>query len=237
MNEPSQGLLVDATPHPCPYLAGRRAVLPMRWYPHRIEGEAFDQLLALSDRRVGRTLYRPSCPDCQACEGLRLPVAEFTPSRSQRRLLRRNADLEVLAGPPVVDRERLALFNRHKLERGLGEEGTTAAHYRNWLTVSCVRTVETRYLLDGRLVGVGILDLGAQDASSVYFYFDPDCADRGLGTFSVLAELAWLRSQGFRYYYLGLYVAECARLSYKARFTPHERLVEGRWQRFDTGSA
>lgn len=161
-----------------------------------------------------------------------MPIADFEPSRSQRRVWRRNADLEVLAGPPVANRERLALFNRHKLERELAEEPTPLEHYRNWLTTTCTRTVETRYLLDGKIIAVGILDLGARDASSVYFYFDPDHAERGLGTFSVLAEIAWLRGQGYRHYYLGLYVAGCERLNYKTRYLPHERLLDGVWTRF-----
>ncbi len=229
---PADGLLIDRTPHPCPYLEGRVAVLPTRWYP-RIEPDRFDQLLAASDRRVGRTLYRPACPACTACQAIRIPLADFRMRRSQRRVWRRNQDLRVTVGPPRVDAERLTLFNRHKLERGLADRPTTARAYQEWLVTSCVRTVETRYHLGDRLVAVGILDLGRRAASSVYFYFDPDLSRRGLGTFSVLAECAWLRRQGLDWYYLGLYVRDCPQLAYKARFTPHERLVDGSWRRFE----
>ena len=98
--------------------------------------------------------------------------------------------------------------------------------------MTCTRTVETRYVVDGRLFGVGILDLGRRDASSVYFYFDPDEDRRSLGVFSVLAEIEWLKRQGYRYYYLGLYVKGCAQLNYKARYLPHERLEKGQWVRY-----
>jgi arginine-tRNA-protein transferase len=70
----------------------------------------------------------------------------------------------------------------------------------------------------------------------VYFYFDPDEGKRSLGTFSVLAELAWWRRQKGRYHYLGLYVEDCRHLVYKARFFPHERRVGGVWTRFPSAS-
>lgn len=230
--DPAQGILIDATPHLCPYLADRTAVLPTRWYPEDLDGVTFDRLLAQADRRVGRTFYRPACPDCDACEGIRVPVAGFWPTKSQRKVWRRNADLRVTVGAPQVDSRRVHLFNRHKRERGLGDSGITPVHYASWLVASCVPTVETRYWLDDELVGVGILDVGATAANSVYFYFDPSHEDRSLGTFSVLAEIEWVRRRGMKYYYLGLYVRECAHLSYKTRFGPHERLVGGVWKPF-----
>jgi arginyl-tRNA--protein-N-Asp/Glu arginylyltransferase len=232
---PPQGIPVDQTPHACPYLEGREAVLPLRWYRDTLAPEDFDALLSTADRRVGRTLYRPACPDCQECQGIRIPVREFRMSKSQRRAWKRNRDLRVVAGPPVVDEQRLALFNKHKLGRGLSERATSMSHYRNWLTVTCTETIETRYLLGDRLVGVGILDLGKVNASSVYFYFDPDEDDRSLGVFSVLAEVTWLLRQGFEHYYLGLYVRDCEQLNYKARYFPHDRLIGGDWRRFDKG--
>ncbi|MED5371480.1 MAG: arginyltransferase [Myxococcota bacterium] len=232
LDGPPQGIPIDATPHPCPYLEGRTAVLPLRWYRQNIAAQDYDALLASSDRRVGRSLYRPSCPSCRECQGIRVPIADFKPSKSQRRIIRRNADLQVLAGAPVVDQEHLELFNKHKLLRDLADTPTSAEHYRHWLVTTCTHTIETRYLLDGKLVGVGILDVGEKDASSVYFYFDPELERRSLGTFSVLAEISWLRQRGFEHYYLGLYVQGCAQLNYKSRFKPNERLINGNWERF-----
>lgn len=107
----------------------------------------------------------------------------------------------------------------------------SAEGYARWFVESCTATLEMRYVLRGRLVGVGILDVGRLDSSSVYFYFDPDESRRSLGTFSVLAECAWLRARGGRYHYLGLHVAASRHLAYKASFYPHERLVGGLWRR------
>ena len=225
---------IDATPHPCPYLEGEIATLPLRFYEAGVDKEHLDELLALSDRRVGRLMYRPSCGACRACEAIRIPVREFKLSKSERRTFKRNQDIAITIGPAIVDEERITLFNRHKLERGLADEPITNEHYANWLVHSCTLTAEIRYHLDDRLVGLSVVDIGKSSVSSVYFYFDPDLSDRRLGVFSVLAEASWVRSQGMEFYYLGLYIEACSHMNYKANFLPHERLIDGEWRRFAT---
>ena len=217
----------------CPYLDDQQARMPLRWQMRSLSGEELDAALAEGDRRVGRMLYRTQCPSCTACEPLRMIVEEFRPSKSQRRVWRKNQDIKVTVGPAVYSEERLVLYNRHKLERGLSKDGKemTPQGYEGWFLRSCVQTVEMCFELNERLVGVSIVDVGARDTSSVYHFFDPDLADRSLGTFSALVEAAWCRSRGGRYHYLGLYVGSCDQLSYKGRFNPHERCVEGVWSR------
>ncbi len=227
--------LLSSSSEPCPYLPGRVARMPLRRPRRPLRPEEFDERLAGGDRRVGPMLYRTDCPDCRACEPLRIAVDRFQPSRSQQRVWRRNEDLRVEVGPAVGSPDRLHLFNRHKLERGLSRSGEPMSmeHYEGWFVRTCTTTVEMRFLLGERLLGLGILDLGARDSSSVYFFFDPDEGRRSLGTFSVLAEIAWLRQRGGRHHYLGLYVADCRHLLYKASFFPHERLVGGVWREVD----
>jgi arginine-tRNA-protein transferase len=226
------GIPIDATPHDCPYLDGRTAVLPLRWYPQDVDPDTFDEMLSHADRRIGRHMYRPRCPSCTECKGIRIPVEDFAPRRSQRKVWNRNKDLRVTVGPPVVDKTRLDLFNRHKLERDLASRTTSDREYAGWLVRSCVRTVETRYWAGDKLVGVGIVDVGRTSASSVYFYFDPDESKRSLGVFSVMAEVRWAKQLGLNWYYLGLYVKGCGHLNYKAHYEPHERLEDGRWVRY-----
>jgi arginine-tRNA-protein transferase len=201
--------------------------------------EGADQRFENGERRVGQALYRTECPTCQECKPLRLIVDAFRVSRSQRRILHRWQERgRVEVGPATVTEEKLALYNRHKFDRGLAQPGDppmTAEGYAAWLVDSCFQTMEMRYTLDGRLVGVGILDLGRQAASSVYFYFDPDpdVARLSPGVFSTLQEIDFCRRTGRRYLYLGLYVEKCRHLNYKADYRPHERWLDGDWRRFD----
>lgn len=222
----------------CPYLPGRVARMPLLLQRRRLSPQATDASLALAERRAGGALYHTACPTCQACKGIRVLVDEFAPSKSQRRVAARWETLpwRVETGPVRVDEARLDLYNRHKRERGLtGEEDTEmdAAGYEAWLARSCLHTIEMAYYLDDRLVGVGVVDLGARAASSVYFYFDPspEIAALSPGVFSVLQEVELCRRTGRRWLYLGLWVADCAQLAYKAQYLPHERLEDGDWRR------
>lgn len=225
----------------CPYLPGRVARLPLYRQLEPLSPEQTDASLAQAERRVGQSLYRVACPTCAACKGIRILVGDFVPTRSQARVARRwrrlGERLRIEVGVPRVDDERVDLYNRHKVERGLGEHDDLIdlAGYGAWLVQSCVQTVEMTYRIDGELVGVGILDLGATSSSSVYFYFDPspEIARLSPGVYSVLREIAWAREQGRRHHYLGLYVADCAELSYKANYYPHERRIGGAWIRFE----
>ncbi len=219
-------------PEDCPYLPGQTARLPLRIPDRRLMGADLDRQLEAGDRRTGRMLYKPRCPTCTACEPLRVAVADFTPTASQRRVWARNVgDVTVSIAPAGVDAQRLELYNRHKMERGLSKSGEplTEESYRQWLVESCCDTVEVDYRVGGELVAVSLLDIGLTSASSVYHYFDPDHSRRSLGTFSAMAEMAWLREQGKHWYYFGLYVAACTHLAYKATYRPHERLVSGVW--------
>jgi arginyl-tRNA--protein-N-Asp/Glu arginylyltransferase len=216
----------------CPYLEGRMARMPLRWQLRTLSGEELDAALASGDRRVGRMLYRTSCPTCVECEPVRVDLNRFRPTKSQRRAWRRNQDIEVTVGPAAFSQEKLELYNRHKLERALSKTGApmTRRGYEGWFLQSCVQTVEMCFHLDGALVGVSIVDVGARDTSSVYHYFDPDLSKRSIGTFSLLVEIAWSTGRRGRFHYLGLYVRDCRHLSYKAAFGPHERRIDGQWQ-------
>ncbi|TVQ94438.1 MAG: arginyltransferase [Deltaproteobacteria bacterium] len=222
----------------CPYLPGRVARLPLYRQMEALTPAQTDESFAAAERRVGHNLYRVACPTCIACEGLRICVQDFAPTRSQARVARRwrrlGERLQVDIGPPRCDQERLDLYHRHKVERGLGDpdDPLEAPGYEAWLVRSCVKTLEMAYRIDGRLVAVGIVDVGETASSSVYFYFDPapEVARLSPGVYSVLREVELGRAHQRRYHYLGLYVAECKELRYKGNYYPHERRVHGVWR-------
>jgi arginine-tRNA-protein transferase len=227
--------LVWDEPTRCPYLPSETAHLPLRLPMRRLKPAEFARRLAEGDRRQGLLLYRPKCPRCAACEAIRLDVTEFTANATQRRVLRRgDAQLRMLIGRPTATEEKVALYNRHKMERGLttGDGLIDAEGYEQFLAESCTDTIEIRYVLSGLLVGVAIADRAADALSAVYCFYDPSFARLSLGTYSVLKQIGLCRQWGLRYLYLGLYVAGNRAMAYKARYLPHERLIDGAWQRF-----
>jgi arginine-tRNA-protein transferase len=148
---------------------------------------------------------------------------------------RNRGEVTIEVAAPTVTEAHLSLFNRHKFERGLAqgdEERTDATGYRFHMVDTCTLSREVRYLVNGKMVAVSVLDFGQRAASSVYHYFDPDESDRSLGVYSVLAEIELCRRLSIEWYYLGLYVADCRRLAYKAQYHPHERRIAGSWREF-----
>ncbi len=237
--QPVRFFVVSNDPEPCPYLPTATMQLPLRMPTARLTPDLFDQLLAEGDRRSGPLLYRPACPSCSACEAIRVHVPTFHATRSQRRAARRNDDVTVERVRPSVTAEHLRLYNRHSRERGLSlrEQLATETDYRFFLVETSVDSWELRYLVGDRLIAVSILDFGQRSVSSVYHYFDPDEARRSLGVFSVLREIELCRELGMEWYYLGLYVAACDHLNYKAEYHPHQRRIGGVWHQFDAPDA
>ncbi|MDD9933728.1 MAG: arginyltransferase [Myxococcales bacterium] len=229
-------LLVYDEPMECPYLPEQTARLPLRLPLARLSRSQLDERLAQGERRQGRLVYRTACPQCEACEGIRIPVRDFTLSRSQKRVFRRGQrEIETEMGPVLTDAERVALYNKHKRLRGLDvrDEPITAAGYAAVLADTCSESFELRYRVDGKLVGIAITDRSEDALSAVYCYYDPDFAHLSPGVYSVLHQLWLCRRWGLSHLYLGLTISQCKPMVYKRKYLPHERLLDGRWTRFD----
>ena len=226
-------------PTRCPYLPGRLARLPLRLPGRSLSGEELSDRLNSGDRRQGHFLYRPACPACQACEAIRVDTVTFRPSKTQRRVFRRGeASLETVIDRPSATPAKIALYNRHKIERGLvlGHDLVDASGYEEFLVASCADTIELSYHLNGKLIGVALADRAADALSAVYCFFDPAYQRLSPGVYSVLKQVALCRYWGLPWLYLGLYIADCPSMSYKARYVPHERLIAGAWHRFEDSS-
>lgn len=234
-SEPTEWVVHDE-PSPCVYLEGRIARLPLRLPVRPLRRPELAVRLSAGDRRQGLLLYRPRCASCSACEPIRLDITSFRPSRSQRRAHRQgDRFLEVRIGEPTATAEKVDLYNRHKLERGLavGDDLLDLSTYREFLVETCVETIELEYRLDGRLVAVAISDRATEGLSAVYAFFDPRDSRLSLGTYSIMKQLDLCREWGLRYLYLGLYVEGSPPMEYKTRYRPHERRIDGRWKVFD----
>ncbi len=229
---PHHALPLEPAARPCSYLPGRVAVDEAWLAPALLVG-LYRDLMDRNYRRSGHVVYRPRCPDCRLCRQIRVPIDTFRASRSQRRCQRRNADLRALVQRPVLTEQKVGLYARYLAhQHRSGEQASDAASLRDFLYRSCVDTIEVEYRdSDDRLLAVSLVDVDGDALSSVYHYFDPDHRDRSLGTFSALAEIEAGRAHGLSYYYLGYWIQGCRTMEYKARFRPHEVLVDGEWRR------
>ena len=231
-------LVVYDEPGPCSYLPDQTWRLPLRLPVRMLNRAQFGRRLREGDRRQGRLLYRTACPHCRACEPIRIVVSDYVPTKTQRRILRKgDARISVEMTPIGSDEERVALYNRHKHMRDLsaGDGTATVDSYRSFLGETCCDTFELRYRVDGQLIGVAIVDHADDALSAVYLYWDPAFQQLSPGVYSILKQIELCQYHDLPYLYLGLYIEPCKAMSYKSKFTPHERLIDGNWVRFDGG--
>jgi arginine-tRNA-protein transferase len=213
---------------PCVYLPDQTARMRGAM-AETCEPAAYRRLMDANFRRSGRLIYQPVCEHCRACRSLRVPVATFAPSKSQRRVMRRNADLTISIGEAMPSEAGYELYRRYCIDWH-GQESIGPEDYLRFLHDSPVPTLEFQYRTrDGYLLAVGICDRVPGALSSVYFYFDPRHADRSLGTFGALCEIDYAAVEKLDYYYLGYWVAGCGSMTYKANFKPCELLGDEGW--------
>jgi arginine-tRNA-protein transferase len=217
-------------PFPCPYLAERQA-RHVVVVPRPLGPGVYHALMDLNFRRLGEIFYRPDCGGCRECRMIRIPVADFRPSRAQRRCSARNRDVSVEVGPARPSDEKRRLYAAYI--RGRHDDGQmdgSVEELESFLYTSSVDTVEIVYRASGRLLAVSIADVEPLAMSAVYCYFDPAAAERSPGVFNVLWMIEECRRRGLDDLYLGYFVRGCRKMSYKAAYRPFEVLEpDGRW--------
>lgn len=228
-------------PQPCPYLEGRseRKLFTTLRNP---DAAAVNDLLSLRGfRRSQGVVYRPSCAGCASCLSTRIPVSDFQPSRSQRRVLKRNEDLRRQALPPEATEEQYRLFRRY-LDARHADGGMAEMDIFEYAAMVEETPVRTRLIeyraedMDGgpdELVGACVTDVLNDGLSMVYSFFDPSLTQRSLGAFMILDHMEIARAAGLPYVYLGYWVPGSPKMAYKSLYRPFEIHQNDEWRRVE----
>ena len=228
------------SPSPCPYLPGRseRKVFTELKGPHA--DSLNDALGRIGFRRSQTVAYRPSCGDCVACVSVRVVAAEFRASSTQKRDLRRNSDLVTTICRPWSTAEQFELLQRYLGARhpGGGMATMDEVDFADMIEHTSVDSQVVEYrepTLDGtpgRLVGACLTDQQADGLSMIYSFYEPDHPGRaGLGNYIILDHIRRAQDSRLAYVYLGYWVDGSARMQYKIRYRPLERLSRHGWER------
>lgn len=222
-------------PDTCSYLPDRDSVSVFVDPAAKMTAHRYSHLVNYGFRRSGEYVYRPQCPTCNACVPTRIPVAGFKPDRSQRRNLKANTDLSVAVRSAIFRKEHFALYQRYLGQRHAGGQmdNPTPESYSNFLIGSWMDTLFIEFRLDGQLLAIAVSDLVDNGLSAVYTFFEPDFEKRGLGNFAICWQIQEAQRRGLEYLYLGYWIKENEKMSYKTRFKPIEGVVDGEWRLLD----
>ncbi len=229
---------------PCSYFGDRPSRVRYFLGDEDIPPALQEAALARGFRRCGDTYYRPVCRACNLCISYRVPTATFKPSRSQRRVLRRNEDVECSFGTPTQTEKKIELYLRYQYSQHFLRPPIPALEadrefdpgrsletmiYQMYTNPDTTLEIEMRF--ESRLVGFGIMDVAVRSTSLVYFVFDPEDNSRSLGTLNILKSIEWAAARGLDYVYLGYYIPAHPKMDYKSHFRPAEMLdvVSGEW--------
>jgi len=213
----------------------RLELINEEFHASNVEPAAYDRLLADAWRHFGTHFFRYNFGvyrnEIRRVLPLRVRLAGFQLSKSQRRVLRRNEDLMVEISPVDIMAEIEDIFHRHKRRF---ETGTPRSIY-DFLSDDAARVPTEGFQLTarlgGRLVAASFFDIGVTSISAVYACFDPDETRRSLGIFTMLKVIEHADSLGKKLYYHGYAYEGESFYDYKKRFFGLEQFDwKGNWE-------
>lgn len=221
--------------HECSYLDNHCCQLAVAPTTPILTTELYSQLIELGFRRSGNEIYKPHCPACSACIPSRINVAQFKPNRQQRRCRKKNADTRITIKPPRFDLSHYELYRRYQqFKHPDGDmKNTTPTQYQAFLASSWCDTVFVEFHIDNALAAVAVMDQLDHGLSAVYTFFAPELSQYSLGVFAVLWQLDYAIKQQKDWLYLGFWIENCAKMSYKSHYQPLEGLINGQWLKID----
>ncbi|MEH6638305.1 MAG: arginyltransferase [Porticoccaceae bacterium] len=222
-------------PHACSYLPDRQATTAFVDPKVDANIDIYNDLSDLGFRRSGRYLYTPRCGSCKACIPIRIDAVDFRPSRQQRKCLNRNADLAVDIVDTIDQEEHYPLYERYISARH--QDGDMHPPSRSQYEDFIGRpwqdgtTAFMEFRKDGELLGCAVIDWLRMGASAIYTYFDPAEDRRSLGTFAILQQVEAVLARNLDYVYLGFWIRDSSKMSYKIKFKPAELFINDQWMR------
>lgn len=236
-------------PQPCPYLPDRDERKLFTHLTRDKTSSYFDELHSEGFRRSQTIAYRPHCENCSACISVRIRVDEFTPSKSQKRVLRLNKDVFSAKVAALSTAEQYPLFKAYVETRHNdgGMADMSVFDYQAMIEDGVVDSFLTEYRTAQRpdesplnendisspaeLIAVALCDELSDGISLVYSFFDPEIPSRSIGTYIILETIEYARSVGLPYVYLGYWVNGSPKMDYKTNFMPQDHLIKGEWER------
>ena len=224
--------LLLTEPHECSYLEGRQATTAFVDPDISVDTELYGRMSAMGFRRSGTYLYSPMCGSCNACVPARISVDLFVRNRSQKRCWKRNSDVQVNQKDAIDLDEHYPIYDRYISARH--QDGDmyppSREQFEQFLGTAWDCTNFLEFRVGGKLIGCAVMDVLPNALSAIYTYFDHEESVRSLGTLAVLFQISLAQQLGMKSLYLGYWIEDCQKMSYKTNYQPLELLQENTWQ-------
>ncbi|WP_168195188.1 arginyltransferase [Shewanella sp. SNU WT4] len=213
---------------PCSYLASQQEQLLV--IQQSVTPQLYERLMALGFRRSGQSIYQPRCPQCSACQPIRINSQQFTPSSRQKRNARKGSHLSwQIKHTPCDDH-----YSRYeKYIRLRHADGAmfppSLEQYQDFLICNWLEQLYIELYDGDKLIGVAVTDCTMNSLSAVYSYFDPDYEALSPGNLLILKQLAIAKQLAKDYVYLGYQIDANRKMCYKRQFRPYEILTTQGW--------
>ncbi|MSP86990.1 MAG: arginyltransferase [Methylotenera sp.] len=231
------------TGYSCGYLPNKLAQSLIASPQHLIDATVYSSLIQQGFRRSGKFAYKPHCENCQECVPVRIFLPDFIPSRSQKRAYQHHKNLIATILPVAYDAEHYALYAnyqnaRHandqinqddKLNQENKSEQEDVEQYRNFLCQTNVESVLVEFREGDQLKMISVIDLVQDGISAVYTFYKPDDTKASFGTYNVLWQIEWAKTLNLSYLYLGYWIKDSRKMTYKQNYKPLEKLIDGEW--------
>jgi arginine-tRNA-protein transferase len=228
--------LVLSQEHPCGYLETKIAQSLFVHPSYSITTSTYAHLLEQGFRRSGEEVYAPHCSHCSACIPARLPLKKFKPSKSQRRCMRKNIETRVNIKPAIFEQAHYDMYLRYQAIRH--PEGSminaSPENYFSFLSSSWCNTQFVEFSINNELAGIAIIDQFDEAWSAVYTFFEPKFSDYSLGVYAILWQIQQANLQQKEYLYLGFWLKDCKKMSYKTCYQPIQLLIDKQWVEMKT---
>ena len=240
MSHPFTIQLLRTEPHNCSYLPELIATTEFVSPEQKVDLSLYQALNDANFRRSGQHFYRPNCEKCDSCKPLRINTNDFTPSKSHKRVQKKNAHLRIkLKTQPDPDLYFL-LYERYILERHQGGDmyPPSREQFDNFI---CAGADSSHFIEfwdhsddaanpKENLIMVAVCDFLPLGLSAIYSFFEPTKSHLSLGTQAILTQIEISKKMKLSYLYLGYWIKESSKMNYKSRFQPSEILENGEWQ-------
>ncbi|MBA3786164.1 MAG: arginine-tRNA-protein transferase [Acidobacteria bacterium] len=209
------------------------------FYTRAVSPQQLDLLLADGWRHFGEHFFRYNIGlheyELRGVLPLRIRLKNFVLSRSQRRIIKRNQELQTVIRPIEITPEKGILFEKHKQRFKHSVPDSIYDFLSNAPADTPCEALEVCLYNQEKLLAASFFDVGRAATSGVYTMFATEENRRSLGIYTMLLVIDFSLKNNKAFYYPGYAYEGNSFYDYKKHFSALETFDwNGSWKIFES---